>query len=92
MTPRDRSARQGEQRGYDRHAEGAERHQAVFDLAAGKIPGRHAAHPDAQRQRHPEPSDAHFVQAQHLEAVEKQIQEQQLAEEIEIGVADHRQE
>ena len=88
---RDRSARQHKRCGYDRHADCAERHQAVLDLAAGKVPGRHAARPDAQRQRHPEPPDAHFVQMQHLEAVEKQVQEQQLAEKTEIGVADHRQ-
>ena len=49
--PHDRSARQRERRGYNRHAERAERHQAVFDFAAGKVPRRHAAQADAQRQR-----------------------------------------
>ena len=46
-SPTDRAS----QRGKNGKAERAERHQAVFDFAAGQIARRHAAQADAQRER-----------------------------------------
>ena len=73
--------------GEDREAQCAERHEAVFDFAAGQISRRHAAQPDAERERDVEEADLGFVHPQHVRAVEEQIQQQQRPDEVEVGVA-----
>ena len=77
-----------ERRRKNRQAERAERHEAVFDLAAGQITRRHAAEADAQRERDVEETDFGFVHVQHVRAVKKQVQQQQRAQKVEIRVAD----
>ena len=78
----------GQPDGNQRHAESAERHEAVFDFAAGKITRRHAAQADAERQGDAQLADADLVQVQDFRAIKKHIQLQQLAQEEEIRVAE----
>ena len=71
-------ARRGQPHGNQGHAEGAERHEAVFDFPAGKITGRHAAEADAERKRGVQITDVFFGKVKPVGAVKKQVQEQQL--------------
>ena len=75
------------QRAKDGHAERAERDQAVFDFAAGEIPGDEAAHSDADSDRGLEIADVRFVHAQDVVAVNDDGELQQSGEEPKVGVA-----
>ena len=83
-----RQIRRGQQHTDQRHPERAERHEAIFDFATGKITGRRAAEADAERERSVQITDLCFREVKSISAVEKQIQQQQRAEKIKIGVAE----
>src|ERR1039458_7730461 len=72
----------------DAEAQGAQRHQAVFDLAARQIARRKAAQPNANRQRRQEVSRADLAEPEHVLPVINHALLQQLADEPEaIGRA-----
>ena len=78
---------QREQRSTNGQAKRAEWHKAVFDFSARQITCRQTAETDAERERDIEQANVHFVHAQRLRAVKKQIEQQQHSEKAEVGIA-----
>ena len=75
-----------------RHADGAERNQAVLDLVVAEPAGGHAADADADGQRRVEVAGLGLPDVQHIGPVDDDGREQQRAEEPEVGIAEHREE
>src|SRR5271156_4712428 len=76
-----------EQRAENGHAQSAERDQAIFDFAAGKISGDEAADSDADSDRGLEITNVRFVHAQDVVPVNDDGELQERGEEPEIRVA-----
>ena len=73
------------------HRNGAQRHQAEFDLVARKAARSEAARADADRQKRPKQPDVKLVQLQQFFAEKKQIDLHERAEKPKKGNADHRE-
>src|SRR5690348_9403796 len=70
-----------------RHADGAQRDQSVFDLPGGKKSRRVAANADSDGKRRLQVSAVRFVDMQDFAAVEDDHELEQRAEEPEVGIA-----
>src|ERR1039458_4032286 len=75
----------------DADAQGAQRHEAVFDLAARQIARDKAAEADTNRQRRQEVSRADLADPEHVLPVINHALLQQLPDEPEVSVAEARQ-
>src|ERR1035437_2320065 len=75
----------------DAEAQGAQWHEAVFDLAARQIARREAAEADANRQRRQEVSRADLADPEHVLPVINPALWQQRADEPEVSIAEARQ-
>ncbi len=75
-----------------RHADGAERNEAVLDFVAAEQPGDHAADADADGQRGVEIAGLGLPDMQNIGTVDDDGGEEQRAEEPEVGVAENREE
>src|SRR5271170_1673966 len=78
-----------EERTEERHADGAERNQSIFNFPAGKIASGETAEADADSHRGLQVADVRVVNVQHVVAIHDDRKLQQRREEPEITVAEN---